>query len=141
MASTRETVMTTLFDRLSADLTCSVLRDEVLPTVIPPTGLVILRDGDPGVPEIMLSPLTYTYSHAALAEVFVQADTNRAALFDAIGLQIDAALIADRTLSGTCEWVEATAPDGEEVPIDGSPTIRAVTVQIDLTYTTTSPLS
>ncbi|MCF7700550.1 acyl-CoA transferase [Loktanella sp. M215] len=141
MPSKRETVMQALFDRLQADLSVKVLRDDVLPSVIPPAGVVILRDGNPGEPEILLSPLSYTYTHAALAEVFVQSDTDRAALFDAIGVQIDLALTGDCTLGGACEWVEAAAPDGDELPIDGAATIRAVTVQIDLTYTTTSPLS
>jgi hypothetical protein len=133
--------MQALFARLQADLSVTVLRDVSSSMSIPPAGLVILRDGNPGEPEVFLSPLSYTFTHGALAEVLVQSEADRSVLFDAIGLQIAAAIEMDRTLGGTCEWVEASAPDGEDLPIDGVDTIRAVTVQVDLTYTTTSPLS
>jgi len=38
-----------------------VLRGEVLPERIPPGGLMILRDGNPGEPGVTLSPLMYHY--------------------------------------------------------------------------------
>jgi hypothetical protein len=30
---------------------------------LPPGGLAVIRDGDPGEPEVSLSPLSYLYSH------------------------------------------------------------------------------
>ncbi len=39
----------------------TVLRNEPLPTKIPASGLLILRDGDAGEPEITLSPTRYHY--------------------------------------------------------------------------------
>lgn len=60
MPSTRETILTALVARLSA-LPATTLRGEVLPERIPAAGLLILRDGDPGEPEVTLSPLRYHY--------------------------------------------------------------------------------
>ena len=60
----RETILSALHARLSA-LPATALRGEVLPERIPPAGLLILRDGEPGEPEVTLSPLTYHYQHRA----------------------------------------------------------------------------
>ena len=71
MPTTRETVLAALFGRLQP-LAATVLRDEVLPERIPSAGLIILRDGQPGEPEVTLSPLRYHYQHRAELEVIVQ---------------------------------------------------------------------
>ncbi|MDT8854705.1 hypothetical protein RNZ50_06615 [Paracoccaceae bacterium Fryx2] len=60
MPTTRETVLAALQSRLQS-LAALVLRDEVLPERIPAAGLIILRDGQPGEPEVTLSPLRYHY--------------------------------------------------------------------------------
>ena len=57
MPSVRETVLAALHVRLQT-LAGPVLRGDVLPERIPTTGLIILRDGKPGEPEVTLSPLT-----------------------------------------------------------------------------------
>ena len=64
MTSPRETILTALHARLKT-LAAPVLRGDVLPERIPATGLIILRDGKPGEPEVALSPLTYFYEHRA----------------------------------------------------------------------------
>ncbi|HOB21799.1 MAG TPA: acyl-CoA transferase, partial [Bacillota bacterium] len=69
---TRETVLTAL-QALLQPLAALVLRDDVLPERIPTAGLIILRDGQPGEPEVTLSPLRYHYQHRAELEV-VDAD-------------------------------------------------------------------
>jgi len=71
MPSTRETILAALHARLST-LPATVLRSEVLPERVPTGGLVILRDGDPGKPEVTLLPLRYHYEHRAELEVVVQ---------------------------------------------------------------------
>ena len=70
MPSTRETVLSALNARLQT-LSAPVLRGEVLPERIPATGLIILRDGKPGEPEVTMSPLTYFYEHRAELEVVI----------------------------------------------------------------------
>lgn len=52
----RETILAALHARLSA-LSATVLRGEVLPERVPADGLLILRYGAPGEPEVTLSPL------------------------------------------------------------------------------------
>ncbi|OXS18851.1 acyl-CoA transferase, partial [Pseudomonas fluorescens] len=60
MLSSRETILSALYLQLQV-LDATVLRGEVLPERIPPEGLLTLRDGDPGEPELTLSPLAYHY--------------------------------------------------------------------------------
>jgi hypothetical protein len=60
MPTSRETILTALHTLLQT-LTATALRGEVLPERIPAAGLLILRDGEPGEPEVTLSPLTYHY--------------------------------------------------------------------------------
>ena len=67
MPTLRETILTALHARLSA-LPATALRGDVLPERLPPDGLVILRDGEPGEPQVTLSPLTYHYQHRAEIE-------------------------------------------------------------------------
>ena len=72
--TTRETVLQTLFETLQTISGPRVLRNEALPEKVPAGGLLILRDGDTGEPETILSPLSYYWQHLASLEVFVQAD-------------------------------------------------------------------
>lgn len=52
MPTTFETVLAALHARLHS-LAALVLRDDVLPECIPAAGLIILRDGQPGEPEVI----------------------------------------------------------------------------------------
>ena len=139
MLTRRETILAALHARLQA-LAAPVLRGDVLPERIPATGLIILRDGKPGEPEVTLSPLTYFYEHRAELEVVIQAGTGRDALFDALTADIGAALDADRTLGGLCDWVEAEAPEPVDLPIDGAATLKAAVITVILHYATQDPL-
>ena len=139
MPSKRETILAAVHARLQT-LTSPVLRGDVLPERIPTTGLVILRDGKPGEPEVTLSPLTYFYEHRAELEVVIQAGTGRDALFDTLIADIGAALTADRTLGGLCDWVEAEAPEPVDLPIEGAAALKAAVITIVLHYATTDPL-
>ena len=140
MPSIRETVLTALHVRLQA-LAAPVLRGEVLPERIPSTGLIILRDGKPGEPEVTLSPLTYFYEHRAELEVVIQAGAGRDALFDVLTASIGAVLAADRTLSGFCDWVEAEAPEPVDLPIEGAAALKAAVITIVLHYAAPDPLT
>ena len=60
MTTSRETILAALYARLQP-LAATALRDEVVPERIPAAGLVIVRDGQPGNPEVTLSPLRYHY--------------------------------------------------------------------------------
>ena len=140
MPSKRETVITALHVRLQT-LAAPVLRGDVLPERIPATGLIILRDGKPGEPEVTLSPLTYFYEHRAELEVVIQVGTARDSLFDALTAEIGAALAADRTLGGLCDWIEAEAPEPVDLPIEGAAALKAAVITVVLHYATPDPLT
>jgi hypothetical protein len=140
MPTTRETILTALHARLQP-LAALVLRDEVLPERIPAAGLIILRDGQPGDPEVTLSPLRYHYQHRAELEVVVQAPNGRAIAFDSLIAAIGTALEADPTLGGLCDWLEPEAPASVDLPIEGGAALKAAVITINLHYTTTGPLA
>ena len=139
MTSKRETILAALHARLQT-LAAPVLRGDVLPERIPATGLIILRDGRPGDPEVTLSPLTYFYEHRAELEVVIQAGSGRDALFDALTAAVGAALTIDRTLGGLCDWVEAEAPEPVDPPIEGAAALKAAVIIVVLHYATPNPL-
>jgi hypothetical protein len=139
MLTTRETILAALHARLQP-LAATVLRDEVLPERIPPSGLIILRDGQPGDPEVTLSPLRYHFQHRAELEVIIQGANDRATAFDTLIAAIGTALVADRSLGGLCDWVEAEAPASVDLPVDGAVSLKAAVVTVVLHYTTADPL-
>jgi len=139
LPTTRETILAALHTRLQP-LAAKVLRDEVLPERLPPAGLIILRDGQPGEPEVTLSPLRYHFQHRAELEVIVQGANDRATAFDTLIAAIGTALAADRTLGGLCDWVEAEAPASVDLPVDGAASLKAAIVTVVLHYTTADPL-
>lgn len=140
MTTTRETILAALQARLQP-LAALVLRDEVLPERIPAAGLIILRDGQPGEPEVTLSPLRYHYQHRAELEVVVQAGTGRASALDDLITAIGAAIEADPTLGGLCDWVDPEAPASVDLPVAGAAALKAAAITVVLHYTTIGPLA
>lgn len=138
MPSLRETLVSTLHTSLST-LPATVLRGEVLPERIPATGLLILRDGEPGAPEVTLSPLSYHYEHQAELEVVIQG-ADREARFDDLCSDIGSLVAANRTLGGLCDWMEAEAPKPVDLAFEGAASLKAAVLTITLHYTTSDPL-
>jgi len=139
MRTPREIIVSALHARLST-LPATALRGEVLPERIPAEGLLILRDGEPGGPEVTLSPLAYHYQHRAEIEAVVQG-ADRDAAFDALTASIGTALAADRTLGGLCDWVEAEAPRPVDLAVEGAASLKAAVITVVLYYTTADPLA
>lgn len=139
MPTSRETILTALHARLSA-LPATVLRGEVLPERLPADGLLILRDGEPGEPEVTLSPLCYHYRHRAEIEAIVQG-SDRDTAFDTLSASIGIALAADRTLGGLCDWVEAEAPRPVDLAVEGASSLKAAIIPVVLHYATADPLA
>ena len=137
--SLREIILTALYARVS-ELPATALRGEVLPVRVPALGLLILRDGEPGEPEVTLSPLSYHYQHRAEIEAVVQGP-DRDVLFDTLTASIGTALAADRTLGGLCEWVEAEAPQPVDLPVEGAASLKAAVIPVVLHYSTADPLA
>ncbi|WP_039758462.1 hypothetical protein [Bartonella queenslandensis] len=143
MTSKRERALQGLFVCLQQGLSdIRVLRNEVLSTAIPKTGLVILRDGDPGEPDILLSPPRYIYKHRAEIEVFVQkaSTAQRDDAFDQLLMQIGVALNSAGTLSGVIDILSLGSPEVLTEPIEGGATIKAATLPVTMEYVTESPL-
>ena len=105
MASKREEVLQGLLAVLAEIAGPKVLRNEVLPERVSAAGVLILRDGDPGEPDVLLSPPEYVYEHRAELEVAMSGGTaaERDAAFDALLQAIGAAIAAERTLGGLCD--------------------------------------
>ena len=138
MPTIRETILTALHTLLQA-LPATALRGEVLPERVPTDGLLILRDGEPGEPEVTLSPLRYHYQHRAEIEAVVQG-ADRDATFDTLTASIGVVIAADRTLGGLCDWVEAEAPRPVDLPVEGAVALKAAVIPVMLHYSTADPL-
>ena len=134
MPTPRETVLAALHARLSA-LPVTALRGEVLPERVPAEGLLILRDGEPGEPEVTLSPLRYHYQHRAEIEAVVQGAARDTA-FDTLCASIGTAISADRTLGGLCDLVTPLAPEIGSLGINQAPSVKTAIVLIELIYVT-----
>jgi hypothetical protein len=143
MASKREQVLSALFGRLQEVPLASVKRKEALPQIVPAGGLVILRDGDPGEPDVTLNPVHLFYNHRAEIEAFVSppAGGGGEALLDALLGEMSAALAADRSLGGLVENLFWSAPEISVLAIEGAAPILCARVIVTLEYLTADPLT
>lgn len=143
MTSKREQVLDAIVALITAAVPeAKVERNLTKPERIPPGGLVIVRDGDPGEPEVMLSPLTYVFSHRLPIEVAARltADPREQAL-DAILGRIGVEVAANRTLWGLCDFIEAEAPATADIEVSGASPGRWADVVLVATYATPDPLN
>ncbi len=132
-----------LFAALDAAFAGDALRNQALPSTVPASGLLIQNDGDPGAPEYLLSPLQYEYTHPVEILIFVQAgsDGERRPVATAARTALGAAIEADRTLGGLCDWVDIVHVGHDEIPIEGAAPVRQDTLRATLTYSLTTPLA
>jgi hypothetical protein len=144
MASRREEVLNAVKALIAATLPgAKVERNGAKPERIPAAGLVIIRDGDPGDPEVTLSPLTYIYTHPIPIEIAVLAAVplTREQTLDATLIAIGEAVEANRTLGGLCEFLEPEAPSTDDLEATGTVAGRWADAVIVATYATTNPMA
>ena len=144
MTSKREQALAGLFLCLKDNVTgLSVLRNEPLPTKVPADGLVILRDGDPGEPEVTLSPTRYHYQHRAEIEALVQHGdpAQRDTALDTLLETVAQALDGQTSLGGLVDYLHIETPDFLSETVEGAPTIKAAVVPVILEYSTSNPLN
>ena len=144
MTSKREQALAGLFLCLKDNVTgLSVLRNEPLPTKVPADGLLILRDGDPGEPEVTLSPTRYHYQHRAEIEALVQHgdQAQRDTVLDALLGTLAQALDGQTSLGGLVDYLHIETPDFLSETVEGAPTIKAAVVPVILEYSTSNPLN
>ena len=120
--SLRERALSALFDQLRTMAVASVKCNEALPQAVPAAGLVILRDGDPGEPDVTLNPVHFYYRHQAEIEAFVTplVGGGGEALLDTLIEAVADALAVDRSLGGLVENMSLGAPTIETLIIEGA---------------------
>jgi hypothetical protein len=144
MASKREQALSALFVRLRAIPLATVKRNEALPQAVPAGGLVILRDGDPGEPDVTLNPRTEFYNHRAEIEAFVTQPIGGGggeAALDALLAEIGSALAADRGLGGLAENLIWSAPETSVLAIEGAAPILTARITVTIEYLVSDPLA
>lgn len=144
-ASAREAALAALFQQLQANLSGPQLkRNAETPEVVPAGGIVVMRDGDAGEPvDQEISPPAYSYEHPVEIEVLVKhADAaQRASDLDEVLQAVQAAVAADRSLSGAVEYAELSAPaDNLDEHMEGDAGVKAALITVILAYTTSDPL-
>ncbi len=143
MQSMREQVLSALFGQLQVIPLAVVKRNEALPQAVPAGGLVILRDGDPGEPDVTLNPRSEFYTHRAEIEAFAMqpvgggGETALDALLSTIGI----ALAANRSLGGLAENLFWSAPETSVLAIEGAAPILAARITITIEYLVSDPLA
>ena len=122
----------------------AVERNSVLSEKIPASGLIIVRDGDPGEPEQALGGFGSTYYlHAVEIEVYVEEGNAavRDTAFDDLLQQIGTALDADPTLGGLAFGLTYGRPETSIEAIAGAPAIKSATLTVTIEYETAAPLA
>ena len=139
----REQVLAALLLRLQSGLAATVHRNEVLPERVPEAGLVILRDGDPGEPDITLNPRTAFYSHRVELELFVTQPTvgSGEALLDALVADVHTALVPDPSIGGLAENLVVTAPETGVLAVEGAAPVLTARLTIIVDYLVSDPLA
>jgi hypothetical protein len=140
--SVREQVISVLFTRLQAIPLAAVRRNEALPQAVPAGGLVILRDGDPGEPDVTLNPRTEFYSHRTEIEAFVTQSVGGGgeAMLDTLLSDIGATLAGDRSLGGLAENLFWSAPETSVLAIEGAAPILTARITVTIEYLVSDPL-
>ncbi|MCJ2009804.1 hypothetical protein [Methylobacterium sp. J-092] len=144
MPSKREQVIQAVVALMQAALPqASHYRNEVKQRTIPAGGYVNVDDGDPGDPEVSLSPTIWIYEHEIPVEVAANKTTrdNAETRLDTMLQAIGAAVAADRTLGGLCDYLMVQGATTEALTAEGAPVSRSALVGILAVYGTTDPLN
>jgi hypothetical protein len=141
--SRREGILASILTTLDSALTATVRRNEVLPERVPASGLVILRDGDPGEPDVTLNPRTEFYSHRVEIEAYMPrgATGSGEAALDALLGGIGAALRIDPSLGGLAENLTPSAPETGALAIEGAAPILTARLIVTVEYLVSDPLN
>lgn len=105
-------------------------------------GRVLVEEGDPGKPDIDLSPATYNYAHQipVTIEAGAAGGLTGAQRIAAVLLLLSNAIVANRFLGGLVDYLDATAPDSFDEAENGAPVIRVANVVVTAIYSTSQPL-
>ena len=143
MSSKREQVLAALFERLQGVPGATVRRNEALPVIVTAGGLIILRDGDPGEPDVTLNPRTEYYTHRAEIEAFVTQPVGGGGEeeLDALLSWLSVKLNIDRSLSGLAENLSWSAPETSVLAIEGAAPVLTARITVTIEYLVSDPLA
>jgi hypothetical protein len=120
-----------------------VERNSSVPERIPAGGLIVLRDGDPGVPATALGGFGGAYySHAVEIELYVEEGgaALRDTAFDTLVQAVGAALESGPTLGGLAFGMTYSRPEIDTEGVTGAPAIKHGAITVTVEYETDSPL-
>lgn len=144
MTSTTETILQALATLVDNAVSGKFERNASVPEKIPSEGLVILRDGNPGLPDEALGGFDNAYyEHEVEIEIYVAdgAQNTRDGRFDDIVTAIGAALESDPDLGGFIFGMSYARPDVAVEIVPGSHAIKSGVLTLTLDYETPTPLS
>lgn len=130
----RAAIMSALFSSLT-NIGAVRERNAAFAMRVPAGGLVILRDGDPGDPTVIIGrpvPIEI-YEHAAELELYVRRPEDESQLYGMIDAA-SAAITSSQTLRDLVQYVEVAAPLVESIEDDGGDAIIAALVIVKLGY-------
>ena len=136
--SKREQAIIALRSALEAAIAFEVQRNTSIPTTALSSGLVVIRDGDSGEPEVTMSPTEYHYEHEIQIEAFAVGTDLDLSLDQLLGSIADCIEI-DTTLGGHVDASYVTAPVFD-LTIDSSIRCKAASINVVVFYSTASPL-
>lgn len=114
--------------------------DATLPERLPADGVVLGDWGDPGEPDIDLSPVAYNYVHDVPVDIAVPVVAGDALLAQLLG-QIGSAVSGNRTLGGRCNWLDVKAPTISTSESQNGAPIRVASFAFVADYTLANPLT
>ena len=144
MSSKTEQILQALYSLLRTIPEATVERNIAVPAKIPAGGLIVLRDGDPGEPDMALGGFGNAYySHRIEVETHVQeADPAvRDTAFDDLVVAVGTALDTDHTLGGLAFGMSYGRPSTDLEPIEGAPAIKSGVIEITVEYESDAPLA
>jgi hypothetical protein len=122
-----------------------VEQNSALPEEVPAGGLVIVRDGDPGEPDLVLGGFRETFyeSNSISIELFfMSADqASRDAGFSGLAAGIGSALESDLTLGGLVETMDYGAPAPQTDPVFGAADIKEGVITVSAPFFAATPLA
>lgn len=142
MSSRREQVIQAVLALVTAALPAAeIRRNTETPERVPTGGLAILRDGDPGEPEELLSPRTFLWTHPLSLELVAPAGPSQEDFLDSMLIAVGNAIEADLTLGGLADWVQPTAPTTSDATAQNAQPVRWAVLDIVVMYPTPTPLT
>lgn len=138
--SVRDAAVSALLTAVAGAVPWAIVeRNADAPSEISDAGHVVVRDGEPGEPDVTLGLRSYWWTHRADVEVYSINDDRHLAL-DRMLMAIDAALDADRTLGGAVCFTDWRIEHLEDEAADGAETVRAALVAVTMEYQTLTPM-